>query len=48
MHLTLEKLEAPGSGEVSWGGSGVRWGEDILFKTEEEELSENWRGMTGL
>jgi hypothetical protein len=32
MHLTLERLEVPGSGEVWWGV----WS-DILLETGEEE-----------
>jgi hypothetical protein len=32
MHLTLRRLEAPGSLEVWW-----RWGRDILIETEMEE-----------
>ena len=30
MHLTLKRLEAPGSLEVWWGGGGV---EDIFVET---------------
>jgi hypothetical protein len=37
MHLTFERLEAPGSGEVWWGGvgdflleMGEEWDEDLL------------------
>jgi hypothetical protein len=26
MHLTLKRLEAPGSLEVRWGWGGVGWG----------------------
>ena len=26
MHLTLKRLEAPGSLEVRWGGGGEGWG----------------------
>jgi hypothetical protein len=33
MHLTLEKLEAPGTGEVWWGGGGMGWVGDILLET---------------
>jgi hypothetical protein len=33
MHLTLKRLEAPGSLEVWWGGGG----RDILMKTEGQE-----------
>jgi hypothetical protein len=32
MHLTLKRLEDPGSGKVGWG---CRFG-DILLETEEE------------
>ena len=31
MHLTLKRLEAPGSLEFWWGGVG--WGGDILVET---------------
>jgi hypothetical protein len=30
MHLTLKRLDAPGSSKVKWGGGG---GEDILVET---------------
>jgi hypothetical protein len=47
MHLTLKKLEAPGSGEAWWS-----WEEgDILLEMGEEEwneeLSEGGPGQTG-
>jgi hypothetical protein len=52
MHLTFERLEAPGSGEA-WQGMGVYvWGYgDILLETGEEEWDEkllegNGRGIT--
>jgi hypothetical protein len=32
MHLTLKRLEAPGNGEVWWGGSG-----NILLEMGEKE-----------
>jgi hypothetical protein len=36
MHLTLERLETPGSGEVWWGyRDGVQWGADILLEKGE-------------
>jgi hypothetical protein len=37
MHLTLRRLEAPGSLEVWWGGGGGGGGggEDILMETGE-------------
>ena len=38
MHLTLERLEVPGSGEA-WQG-GVGRGGDILLETGEEEWDE--------
>jgi hypothetical protein len=46
MHLTLERLEAPGSGGVWWGGDillemGVGWGEEVW---DEEEHSEGRQG----
>jgi hypothetical protein len=37
MHLTLEKLEAPGSGGVWYGGN-------ILLVTGVEGLEEEWDG----
>jgi len=51
MHLTLERLEAPGSLEVWWGGWGG-WGGVIIVETQGkgsgEELwdveSEGWTG----
>jgi len=35
MHLTLERLEVPGCGEVWWGGGGR--GGDILLEMGEGE-----------
>ena len=46
MHLTLERLEALGSGEVwqggvEWGGMGrLGWGGDIVVEMGEEEWDE--------
>jgi hypothetical protein len=55
MHLTLERLEVPGSGEIWWGGAGLV---DILLEMERgrrygiesgQDLGQNRRGMkTGL
>jgi hypothetical protein len=46
MQLTFKRLEAPGSGEVWWGGR-VR-SRDILLETGEEEWDEELlEGRTG-
>jgi hypothetical protein len=44
MHLTLERLEAPGSGELWWG-----WGGDILLEMgkKEEWDEEHLEGSPG-
>jgi hypothetical protein len=34
MHLSLKRLEAPGTLEVRWGS---RWGRDILMETGGEK-----------
>jgi hypothetical protein len=48
MHLTLKRLEAPGSLEVRWGGSGdihmeMRWGGEEVWDVEQTEGG--WGGM---
>jgi hypothetical protein len=46
MCLTLERLEASGSGEVLWGGGGteVGWGHPLGDRGEKEWDEELWEG----
>jgi hypothetical protein len=52
MHLTLKKLEAPGSLEVRWGGGGVghprgdRGGEEV-WDVAQSEGGQGVRGGAG-
>jgi hypothetical protein len=43
MHLTLERLEAPGSGETWWGGSG-KWGYPLRDGVGKKGMRNSRRG----
>jgi hypothetical protein len=48
MHLTLKRLEAPGSLEVRWGGGRgihveMRWGREEVWDVEKSEGG--WGGV---
>ena len=51
MHLTLKRLEAPGSLEVRWGGGGgihmeMGWGGEEVWDVEQSEGG--WVGGQGM